>query len=151
MKLLVCFDGSEQSYKAVEAAKELADGYDNAEITLLHVYPEKEASIWQQVKENKMRPSMELTSHERLLIERFMQVNKMVKKVEEEFDKKRRKVTVKIVKGDPVKRIASFAAEENYDLIVIGSRGLGGVKKFMLGSVSSGVIKQATINVLIVK
>ncbi|MGG6460906.1 MAG: universal stress protein [Candidatus Eiseniibacteriota bacterium] len=37
------------------------------------------------------------------------------------------------------------------DLIVIGSRGLGSVKEFLLGSVSHAVTRHASIPVLIVK
>ena len=47
--------------------------------------------------------------------------------------------------------INSFATRNKIDLIVIGTRGLGGFKKFVLGSVSSGVTAQAPCNVLVVR
>jgi nucleotide-binding universal stress UspA family protein len=43
------------------------------------------------------------------------------------------------------------AEKDNSDLIVIGTRGLGGFKKLLLGSVSSGVIGHSKCNVLIIK
>jgi nucleotide-binding universal stress UspA family protein len=43
------------------------------------------------------------------------------------------------------------AEKDNSDLIVIGTRGLGGFKKLLLGSVSSGVIGNSKCNVLIIR
>ena len=47
--------------------------------------------------------------------------------------------------------IIEFAEKEKIDLIVMGTRGLGGFKKLLLGSVSSGVISHAHCAVLIVR
>ena len=46
------------------------------------------------------------------------------------------KVSTKLVEGRPSDRIVETAKEGNFDIIVMGSRGLGGVKEFFLGSVS---------------
>ncbi|NBG88603.1 universal stress protein [Isachenkonia alkalipeptolytica] len=151
MKLLVCFDGSEQSHKAVKAAKDLALTDEKKEITLLHVYPEKEDSYWKAVEENRPRPSKELSGHERLQIEKFMNIKKMAGEVKEDLEKANIRVNKKIIKGEPVEKITEIAEKEGYDLIIIGNRGLGGLKKFMLGSVSNGVIQEAKGNVLVVK
>lgn len=50
-----------------------------------------------------------------------------------------------------VETIVEFATKENVDLIVMGTRGLGGLKKLVLGSVSSGVVSHAPCSVLIVR
>lgn len=47
--------------------------------------------------------------------------------------------------------LVSHAESHNVDLIVIGSRGLGGFKKLLLGSVASGVSQHSKCPVLIVK
>ncbi|MDE1770674.1 MAG: universal stress protein [Thaumarchaeota archaeon] len=47
--------------------------------------------------------------------------------------------------------LISYAESHNVDLIVIGSRGLGGFKKLLLGSVASGVSQHSKCPVLIVK
>lgn len=52
--------------------------------------------------------------------------------------------------GDPAEAIMAFAVENDADLIVIGNKGLGGVKG-MLGSVPSKIVKQSPCSVLIVK
>lgn len=52
--------------------------------------------------------------------------------------------------GYPVNHIVKAASERGYDLIIIGSRGMSGVKEALLGSVSHGVSQQAKCPVLIV-
>ena len=47
--------------------------------------------------------------------------------------------------------LVSHAESHNIDLIVMGSRGLGGFKKLLLGSVASGVSQHSKCPVLIVK
>ncbi len=52
--------------------------------------------------------------------------------------------------GQPARTIVGFAAEHDYDLIVIGSRGLGSIEGYLLGSVSHKVTGLATCPVLVV-
>lgn len=52
--------------------------------------------------------------------------------------------------GDPGEALVTTAAELPAAAIVVGSRGLGGVKRFLLGSVSSHVVKNAPCPVLVV-
>jgi nucleotide-binding universal stress UspA family protein len=53
--------------------------------------------------------------------------------------------------GRPDEVITRLAEEEGFDLIVVGSRGLGGFKRLLLGSVSERVAQQAKESVLIVR
>lgn len=50
-----------------------------------------------------------------------------------------------------VKQLVTFAKEKKIDLIVMGSHGLTGWKKLLLGSVASGVSQQASCPVLVVR
>lgn len=47
--------------------------------------------------------------------------------------------------------VVEYAEHEGVDLIVIGSRGLSGFKKLLLGSVASGIVTYAHCPVLAVK
>ena len=55
------------------------------------------------------------------------------------------------VLGDPVSEVSAYADRMNADLIVVGSRGLGGVTSALLGSVSKGLLKHANRPVLVVR
>jgi nucleotide-binding universal stress UspA family protein len=57
----------------------------------------------------------------------------------------------RVVDSDPAKAILLCAEEEQADLIVIGSRGVGDLKSLLLGSVSHKVIEQATCPCVVVK
>jgi len=53
--------------------------------------------------------------------------------------------------GSPAVVILDYAAQNNIDLIVMGSRGLGVVQGVLLGSVSQYVIEQAKCPVMVIK
>lgn len=58
---------------------------------------------------------------------------------------------IEIVTGDPAAEIVRLAHIYQADLIVIGSRGLTGVKRIIQGSVSSQVVVDAPCSVFVVK
>ncbi|MDI6848104.1 MAG: universal stress protein [Candidatus Bathyarchaeia archaeon] len=49
------------------------------------------------------------------------------------------------------KVINDMAEDENFDLIVVGSRGMGAIKAFLIGSVCNKICYDSPISVLIVK
>ena len=53
--------------------------------------------------------------------------------------------------GDGGKRIVDIAERKNFDLIVIGSRGMGAAKEIFLGSVSNYVLHKSKKPVLVTK
>jgi nucleotide-binding universal stress UspA family protein len=53
--------------------------------------------------------------------------------------------------GSPAEVIVEFIKENEADLVVMGSRGLSGVKEIFLGSISHHVVQKATCPILIVK
>jgi hypothetical protein len=53
--------------------------------------------------------------------------------------------------GDPDKEIVKFAEDAHADLIVLGSRGLGRLRRALLGSVSDSVVRHAHCPVLVVR
>jgi len=57
----------------------------------------------------------------------------------------------KILHGDSGSKIIKFAHDRNFDLIVIGSRGMSSVKELFLGSTSNYVLHKSKIPVLIIK
>jgi nucleotide-binding universal stress UspA family protein len=57
----------------------------------------------------------------------------------------------KFAHGDVVTMILNAATEQQCDVVVLGSRGLTGFKRLMLGSISNAVAATAPVPVLIVK
>lgn len=58
---------------------------------------------------------------------------------------------IEIVTGEPAEEIIRLSNIYKADLIAIGSRGLKGMKRIVLGSVSSQVVAEASCSVLVVK
>jgi nucleotide-binding universal stress UspA family protein len=56
-----------------------------------------------------------------------------------------------VLQGNPAEEIVDFAEEQRVDMIVVGSLGKSGIKRFMLGSVSEKVVRRAKIPVLVVR
>lgn len=53
--------------------------------------------------------------------------------------------------GSPKDTVIAFCAENGYDLIVMGSRGLGAIEQLVLGSVSSYVLYHSSCPVMVIK
>jgi nucleotide-binding universal stress UspA family protein len=53
--------------------------------------------------------------------------------------------------GDPADLIINIALEVDADLIVVGARGLSGLQRFLLGSVSSKLSHHAPMSVMVVR
>lgn len=56
-----------------------------------------------------------------------------------------------IVVGDPAEMIVRFAGEKQFNQIVMGPRGAGGIQGLLLGSVTSKVMQLASTPVLLIK
>ena len=53
--------------------------------------------------------------------------------------------------GNPAEMIVRFAAEKQYDQIVMGPRGQGGIQSLLLGSVTNKVMQLSSLPVLLVR
>lgn len=60
-------------------------------------------------------------------------------------------VETALLEGDPVDRVVAFAEKSQPDLIVVGSRGLSATGRFLLGSVSDGILHHVHCSVLVVR
>ena len=56
-----------------------------------------------------------------------------------------------VLRGDPAEQIIARAKRERADLIIMGSRGLSGIRSFLLGGVSHKVVTHAPCSVLVVR
>ncbi len=60
-------------------------------------------------------------------------------------------VSIELLQGEPVDEIVGYAKRTHPDLIVVGTRGLGTAGRFLLGSVSDGILHHANASVLVVR
>ncbi len=60
-------------------------------------------------------------------------------------------VETELIEGNTVEEIVRKSKEGQFDLIVMGARGLTTIRKLFIGSISEGVLKNASCPVLIVK
>lgn len=159
-KILVPLDSSKSSDNALDLALDLAEKY-SAEVLLLSVvpttvYPSFTApaaypflSVPSAIPYGSVPPSV-IESSTRELEAKFEGVlSEALKKAEKM--RPRLNVSAKLDTGRPAEKIVQTAENGNFDLIVMGSRGLSGVKKLMFGSVSARVADKATCPVVIVK
>jgi nucleotide-binding universal stress UspA family protein len=60
-------------------------------------------------------------------------------------------VTTRTASGDPASVLTDVAAQDGYDLIVVGNKGMTGASRFLLGSVPNKVSHHAPVSLLIVR
>jgi nucleotide-binding universal stress UspA family protein len=144
-KILVAIDGSEHADKALNFALDLAEKY-SATITLVNVF---QVPMFGYLGEPFAYPALlaEFTNEVKKAHEQIL--SKALKKAKEL--KPNLKISTVLEEGRPSDKIVETAKEGNFDLIVMGHRGLGRVKEFFLGSVSDRVADEAHCPVLIVK
>ncbi len=146
MKMLVCTDGSEQSLKAVREAARIAENLKEVEVTVLTIHETWHTPMHGLYGESI--PEEVQTRYEGLRAKGREEILEAAVKI---FKEKGIEPTTLIRKGHPSDAIIQLATEQESDFIVLGSRGLGGVKRIILGSVSNAVAQQAKSNVLIIK
>lgn len=144
-KVLVPIDGSDHAWHALKKASELCRKLDCELVvcTVLNVYQE-------------LAPGAPLASA--LTMELRLEQHKLEKKFDDAIALAKEKLAdyplpVEYVQleGEPADEILALAETKHCDGIIIGSRGLGTIKGFLLGSVSTTVAQEARIPVLIVK
>ena len=137
-KVVVAYDGSEMSKKALDRAIMLAKQDNHVEIKVLSVV--------------EITP---VINNGTTLAARNTMVENAKQMMHEEVISKLKAIPNKtetyVIEGHPPQEIVEFAAENNADLIIMGSRGLSGLKEMFLGSVSHYIAQKTKADVLIVK
>ena len=135
-KILVPLDGSANSFRGLDVAIHMARE-SHATITGLYV-----------VGIVKPKVSEPISSLEKMLLEH---AQKIMKKAKLKAAKKGILFFDRVSYGDDGPRIVDIAEKKDFDLIVIGSRGMSAAKEIFLGSTSNYVLHKSKKPVLIVK
>jgi len=123
MKILVGVDGSDHSTWALMEAISIAKKF-SSHVKVLIVY-----------KQGQLEKATKTKTKAKQILD--------VEKIDS--------CLVTILGSNPSRALVDIAENEKMDLIVVGSRGLGGAAAFLLGSVSKQVVSKANCNVLVVK
>lgn len=134
-KVLVPYDATTFSDKALKTAKEMAECY-GLELLVLNVVP---------VPGVTAGSAQDITNADKVT------TNAVIETAKEIIGDANIKVTYKISMGDAVKTIVNTCKAEKCKLIVMGNRGLRGISEVLMGSVSHKVVEQINVPVLIVK
>jgi nucleotide-binding universal stress UspA family protein len=131
-KIITAVDGSKHADKALEYGVHLAKNY-SANLALIHVEEDKLIRIGGPQVEDCVG-----TVGECILKDAATKVEGVP-------------VDKKLEYGSPAESIIKVAKKANVDIIVVGSRGLSSVGRFLLGSVSDDVSMHARSSVLIAR
>jgi len=144
-KLLIAYDGSEASEKAIDMTLKCCS--DEDEITILTVIP---ASLVESTFTNMLLPTIDLSAvvQSGSFKEKAME---NISKVAKEIEGKVNKVDVVVESGDPADEILMTAKKLDSDIIIIGYKGYGKEGRFLLGSVTDKVVRHASRSVLVVR
>jgi nucleotide-binding universal stress UspA family protein len=145
-KILLATDGSEEARLALTTAADMAQS-TNSELHVAFVFPTAVQRPFpnpitarpREVQEHELEEAMQQAQH-------FL--DQQVERAKEEG------VSVAethLVRGRPDTEVVHLSEEIEAGLIVMGSRGLGGVRRALMGSVSDSVVRHAHCPVMIVR
>ena len=136
-KILLPTDGSGYSDEEVERATKLIA--DDGEVIILSVAGKLTSSAFQS-RSNVRKINKGL----------LKEAQENVKCMKKLFDGNNVNVRTMVKVGFPAETIIKVADEEEADLIIISSSGKSGLHRFILGSVTEKVLKNAEIDVLLI-
>jgi len=134
-KVLLAYDGSENSQKALEWV--LNFGQQTSILTVI-------------VKVFELPDDME-TGMEGSIKSIHKGLKEQLEKLALIFIEKGLSAKTVILEGDPAAKLIQYAERERVDLIICGTRGLGGFESLLLGSVAHKLVTHSPVPVLVIK
>ncbi|TRZ81013.1 MAG: universal stress protein [Nitrosopumilales archaeon] len=144
--ILVPYDGSVHSQKALKMAVNMASAFDSA-LHLVNVIDVSAVSPPGQIHSKNTRKTLDqIKSTVKTSIESYLQ------KIQKDYVDSGVIVKGFVLEGDITGKLLKFTQDHDIDLVIIGSKGLSGVSKIKtLGSVSRKVSELAKCPVIIVR
>ncbi len=138
-KILCPVDFSAGSAKALDKARELSKAMD-ADVELLHAYQLPVMAL----------PDGAVTVSPTYVAELLDRAQQALNQYRDELAQAGVNATTKLLEGNPAQVITDRAQEVGAPMIVMGTHGRSGFKRFLLGSVTERVVRTATTPVLTV-
>jgi nucleotide-binding universal stress UspA family protein len=135
--ILVAYDGSAHSQRALDCAANIAERY-GAQLILVHAFHPVPGELGLRMLEQVEATT--IASGEQVIAEAQSRLASLGAKFDSE-----------LLEGPPAEAVLRVAETRKCDLIVIGSRGLSELRATLLGSVSEHVLHHSAMPVLVVK
>lgn len=144
-KILVPVDGSENALKALKMGMEMAIKFD-AKLEVLCVvnknYLNDVVIVGLKEERDFVKENLDTA---------MTGADSVIKAAKALVDEAKLGVEYEVRIGDPSELILDESVTKNFDCIVMGSRGISGLKELLLGSVSHNVVNGAKVPVFVVK
>nr|WP_251025836.1 universal stress protein [Bacillus sp. ISL-47] len=134
---MIAADGSDHSIRSAKKAIYLAEQNPDAEITIVYAIDGQKSkedilhhfdkSVVDEVRKRRLEPIENILKEKNLSYE------------------------IKFLQGEPGPAIVEYANQRDFDIVVVGSRGLNALQEMVLGSVSHKIAKRVKAPVMIVK
>ncbi len=144
-RLLLAVDFSEASRAAVEETRRLAVAL-GASVVLVHAY--KPAPPGRTLASLSSRGELPLLRQQEAM--HAAEVDELSTRWAESLRRDGIEVEIEARDGPPVAVILEAASDMDVDLVIVGRQGIGGTRRFLLGSVSAEISKRCTVPVVIV-
>ncbi len=141
-KIVVAYDGSEISDRALDSAIKMAKLNHFAKLEIIHVINLPSYVVGDTFYTPPAKEDGE--------VEFYNYTERIIDKIKEKLNPSAA-VHIEVRRGSPARTILQYAEETGAALIVIGSRGMNSLGEFVLGSVSHNVVQHAKVPVLVVK
>lgn len=152
-QILVAVDGSPYSLRAARLGAKILHPHPSGLLTLLHVARPLSGMDWFQGAGSDIQGAAE--KERKALETAFAEGHKLLKETEEALKDLMTEDTFQVEKlvvpGDPATKIVETAENKGSELIILGCRGIGAIRKVFLGSVSQKVLSLSLCPVLVVK
>lgn len=138
-KMLIAFDGSEQSYNAFDFGLDMSRLCPGAspEIVVIAVAQPPEP--------------IDIVEMDAIIDRATQHYENLFKGLKERAEERNIEIRTEVVVGHPADQIVRYAKENNIDIILLGQKGKSKIENWLLGSVSKRVAAYAPCTVTIVK
>jgi nucleotide-binding universal stress UspA family protein len=142
--ILVPIDGSDYSLNAAEYAIRIARN-EKAQLFCIHI-------VTPSIPYGYATPaSTESRNHDEAIKRKIESWFDDVRNMAKDEDIHDIKTEIFIDVKSIIQSIVEYASRKDIDLIVIGTKGRSGLKKFLMGSVANGIVEHAHCPVLVVR
>jgi nucleotide-binding universal stress UspA family protein len=149
IKVLVPYDFSPTANHALNFATGLSSNYTGIEVIVLHVI-ETPVTTGMGTMGGGLESIPEF-ENQIYFMELIETRKKQLKEIDEKFEESIFNLKTKLVLGSVFKGISECIADQNPDLIVMGSRGASGIEEVIIGSNTEKVVRTASCPVVTIK